>query len=1213
MRIMLKKNVRGSISILLIIILIPMLAVASIIVDLSRYELSKPMVSSAGDLTMNATMTYYDEILKDVYGLFAVSPTEADLQANLYDYFVNSLMANGIISSTEEFEKDSNLTTMANIFSGNVGEVIDLEVKDTADVSVTGVSGTTIAQPEILKTQIVEFMKYRTPIYGALSMLDGLKSLKNLSNQNKVLEKETAVNEKISDFNEACENAYNAIKDMQDYEANNYDKIKWDNAYIQDIQNKYEVIDETVKYYGSTTIPELEFSIILTKGNTSADNSGNNVAAICSLFLYGNANIIVESSASVSGDDKYKVTPDNVSLTAAEKIELKNDNNIIIDKINATRNITDSKLKPLYEAFEENTSASLLKIYDITEIVSYLETYNSLNNMIARIDKYYDYLYENQLSEAINKEYEAFMQEVWEYGGLAWYLIRMIEEDKREAEEYCQYVKSSIAEKLNLITDLKAKIKTAYETIGSDESSGVRKQLSAVNTANAAFASAIDEYTKNGTDSFSDSMSDEATYNEHSFSDEEVKALYDELKSIESKTEAVEGYLNNVIYCGKAVKDISLFEDALNAYKNGNTGYRGLQSFDDWPVSQINENITFWRYLKKVFAGSKKDDNTADEKQGSASNIVSAVKDSTENALKSDSDVSIGTLSSDSAQSSLLPSQGNVENTSNDNDDEKDTIDTSDIEIDKKYKGFSNMLDNMSKVAGTLLSAEGITNALKAGRDNLYVTDYCFSMFSYYTYEKEVTEQTDRKTVTGTAINSENNQYYNGEIEYITFGGTDSVSKAKTYIFAIRFMCNAVYTVTSSSIDAYTVPPAMAIQAATLGIIPYKLPEIVFELAFALAESYVDMVRLGEGESVPLFKNSSTFTLSIQGALNAVGEQAKEELTKAATTAINKTTAKVTSYFNEVVDGAGTYVTSNIEGWVAEYKETVQKAVEDEITALTSKYIKSIIDQLGDLLDKPNSEIQNFNADTIINNAMTEINKYINTLDDGNVIKQIAQDSTVQSCLKSYANTLKDKINTAVDKVKTQSSDAYSYIMNLDIELAELLKSKVTAFLNNIQSKINNVVETKVSEYETTLKNEFGNAATVAADKVAEITNNAINGGVDTLVSKISISGVGSDSSTMSKNSLLSFSYKQYMEMFLFLKLCTDSDNVMLRIADVIQLNMAKQTNNSTYQLSSLYTYIQLNATVILDTMFISNTWFSNIAGGSLSEMEIQYTGIRGY
>ena len=66
---------------------------SAIIVDISRVNMAKQMMSSAGDLTMNTALANYDTILKDVYGLFAMSQAEGmdneQLGIELNNYFAS--------------------------------------------------------------------------------------------------------------------------------------------------------------------------------------------------------------------------------------------------------------------------------------------------------------------------------------------------------------------------------------------------------------------------------------------------------------------------------------------------------------------------------------------------------------------------------------------------------------------------------------------------------------------------------------------------------------------------------------------------------------------------------------------------------------------------------------------------------------------------------------------------------------------------------------------------------------------------------------------------------------------------------------------------------------------------------------------------------------------------------------------------------------------
>ena len=66
------RKTKGSISIFLCLIMLPMVTYATMIIDASRLQAAKSAISGAGDLTMNAALSEYDQVLKDMYGLFAI-------------------------------------------------------------------------------------------------------------------------------------------------------------------------------------------------------------------------------------------------------------------------------------------------------------------------------------------------------------------------------------------------------------------------------------------------------------------------------------------------------------------------------------------------------------------------------------------------------------------------------------------------------------------------------------------------------------------------------------------------------------------------------------------------------------------------------------------------------------------------------------------------------------------------------------------------------------------------------------------------------------------------------------------------------------------------------------------------------------------------------------------------------------------------------------
>ena len=89
----------GAVSVFLTIILVPMIVVSCLFVDACRAKLAEPVVSSAGDLTLNTALTQYDATLNDYYGLMASSQN--------VDEFLNK--ANELLDASKEYKNFSGI------------------------------------------------------------------------------------------------------------------------------------------------------------------------------------------------------------------------------------------------------------------------------------------------------------------------------------------------------------------------------------------------------------------------------------------------------------------------------------------------------------------------------------------------------------------------------------------------------------------------------------------------------------------------------------------------------------------------------------------------------------------------------------------------------------------------------------------------------------------------------------------------------------------------------------------------------------------------------------------------------------------------------------------------------------------------------------------------------------------------------------------------
>lgn len=215
----LRKGITGSVTVLLIIILIPCLLLSGIVVDTSRVNIVKAEVSSAGELAMNAALARYDTIVKDVYGLFAMSQNESpeELQARIRDYFEQSLVSYGVTDADSAGDYLNALlgdfnNLMGGTPSGDFKTLLGLEVLETS-FTIVRPENSSLANPGIMRKQIVEYMKFRGPVNFGLSIFDAVKSFSTIEEQSKVVEKQVTAQESLQDVTKDCKKAIEAIRE----------------------------------------------------------------------------------------------------------------------------------------------------------------------------------------------------------------------------------------------------------------------------------------------------------------------------------------------------------------------------------------------------------------------------------------------------------------------------------------------------------------------------------------------------------------------------------------------------------------------------------------------------------------------------------------------------------------------------------------------------------------------------------------------------------------------------------------------------------------------------------------------------------------------------------------------------------------------------------------------------------------------------------------
>lgn len=205
-----KKNnlIKGSISIFLIITFVANYLLAALLVDATRVHAAKTEVQAAAEIATQNILTRYDEYLYELYGLFAVTDMDQDAIASSVKDYIDQMVCLGV-------GEDSSLgKAMAQSVFFDAG--IDEAWKPyELDLKVTAGSNVTLASNDVLKSQILDQMKFRAPVQIADSFLDFLDTVGELEEVKDAIEEKNASEEKLQECIDALEKTKQQTKETK--------------------------------------------------------------------------------------------------------------------------------------------------------------------------------------------------------------------------------------------------------------------------------------------------------------------------------------------------------------------------------------------------------------------------------------------------------------------------------------------------------------------------------------------------------------------------------------------------------------------------------------------------------------------------------------------------------------------------------------------------------------------------------------------------------------------------------------------------------------------------------------------------------------------------------------------------------------------------------------------------------------------------------------
>lgn len=906
---------RGAVSVFLVLILVPTLIVTSVFVDVSRMFLGQSVTESAADLALNSKLSQFDKELNEMYGLFANAQSVDDVSSNLNKYFESCLVSAGV--ETTDLDHYGNIISdLIDDDTGNdFSDMLRVTATDTASIKAT--KDGNLGNPEVIESQIVNFMKYRAPVDIVKKII---KRLKNVTDGTENVEDESELTDKMNEYLEEENNvltklqkAYEKIKEYKQNSGMNLTFVENLKTSISGLKNEYKAryIDMFKNLYNTQGIyistPNVsgayytKFSsaynsykgISEQKAKFKLNDYINKARKSVSEFIkvkkqfdnfraeYGGSNIksgdypiqwyvAIKRSTSTYGSDYYNIV------------------NEYSNKLN-TMNNDMARLK----ASADKLGEDYLKGEDLSGYVNYEDLYK-VNEIHPTCYDYYSTLMSQYKSYFNNNDTKKSMTVNNNYEETVKLINRVYNDNFKNGtstetsnayfKDTSKFLKDSydkVKSARDLAKEIKNKLNDVYKLL--TKSDGLNAKLDAWekelnNSKLTNENSSVKKQSQEIHDSDDKEFRDKVT-------EQNVLKLKNRFDNIETLLNDMLDYIDGVRYNGKKVKDIASYNAFKNASKVNeqeivrNQNKLEANAKSNWEKNSFAVNH---RYRAKITISSS---NTPD------------ITDVLNSELYKYMDKKFKTYNENADKTEKNKYEDMKKKNKDENKDE-DLTDTSGDDISKneigsgkedKEKISNNISEIASKVKGFFT---GVSNAIKEptnARDDLYVLDYAMNMFSYHTYNKEglyniafekgenglntltgaktamnkseyktIWEDenktfTDNKSLTNFMI--KDNYSFGNEIEYILNGKSNDANKSAVFgkLFVLRYALN----LGPEFRDNWTEPMLNGF-ADTINLsfpfIPAALVKTVVILALTAAESAYDVKCLKEGMKMPLIK-----------------------------------------------------------------------------------------------------------------------------------------------------------------------------------------------------------------------------------------------------------------------------------------------------------------------------------------------------------------------
>ena len=1250
-------NKHGSLTVFMSLILTIVMIFTTVLIDGGRIILARNIVSGAGDMALNAGLTYYNSVLQDTYGLFAISKNMTELHDNLEVYFEATLKSSGL--HDQGLVKELVDIALSGSGSDEISDIMKMKLAN-GGFEVSQAAGANLSNANILRAQVLDYMKYRAPAVIGYGFLEKMNILKSLPAQQKALEDKKDYEKKLKEIQDLCLRIYKKSRDYEDYlkDPNGYFKtpqeIKHDIYDWGDENFKYSTQD-AVAYVQVEKLPELGSEEVWTYNNH--DPSGADLEYYVNNF----ENIIIKTRSDFAGMEYYKSKDIPISNSETKAfLESSRFTRYIIyynrykedvaefHKVNAS--YETSKLDHEQKIIDLENEKKRLPEDDKGGRRSVQEKINIENNRWRKLENWYnkDFLgsepLDNYSEDLLVKKpygpsYDLNLLRDRYLSNIKQDIKLLATPQMRTARDYYLWFDELNKKAVDIKSEL-VKLKSASEQlqniadnwnvdIGNMAESGVKNDMHQdyATKTKAVIEGYVDEMIKIFQRSID--YSSKVTANLKEFKYAGITPATD-AGSDDQWVDGIISYVSNLTNQDslKWNEEVISKQEALHtlgAYIPTEDSNLLFLNFEN----NIPEKIKRVVETKENAKGYKLVDSEFDYKDPKLRNLLGgecyegdskyyvdplfafleknsmATKPDGDSEKKSQRDNMIKGTGIDNTPEPVQISGAQIADVMNTSAQAAQIMDANSVES-LQNGGADKLADNALKTSNEAISGfDKIGDILVGGRDKLYLMAYTTTMFSCYTTNREEGGGTNEKTLSGVPFSEKNNEAYRAEQEYILLGNPDlkaDVEGVKTRIFGVRFLLNAIYAYTSDSeLRNETLVMATAIAGWTGFGVP--IVQNVLLLASALTESVLDVNDLVSGKTVALYKNPSVWRARYtRGIVQAAAKTAANMLYKK----INEYTDDAKESFNHTLDD---YVDNMVDTSTDTIITSIQTPIQEKVLWCTA--------QVGDARDGLEERLK-----TALKESLDKM--------QADLEAEVATGGLVAKAKLEAFKTINNNetIDKLVDAVM-QTSGITSENVN---QLTDSINNNIKLFFKDKKQELEDTIHSIIdrSQLKDKLKNGVGSALDAANSSAQEAINNKINefnkefegAGGDAIAigdgnNKLELNGFDK-----TKASTFEMSYKDYLMVFLSIQYLIDEQSVICRMGNLIQTNASKEGSlyyaGKGFSMQEATVLLQVKAEAQIQPVFMNLETFNNnnekfILGDDQFGYPINYKGVLGY